>query len=46
MIYEERGNTPTGEIVPLESLPLDLRQWTVIGERIPDLHTRSKPNIK
>ena len=38
--YGERGSIPTGEIAPLDSLPLDLRQWTVIGERIPDLQPR------
>ena len=30
------GNVPTGEIAPVENTPFDLRQWTVIGDRIPD----------
>ena len=38
--YGERGSIPTGEIEPLEGTPLDLRQWTVIGDRIPDLQPR------
>ena len=29
-------NVPTGEIAPVDSTPLDLRQWTVIGDRLPD----------
>ena len=36
----DRGGMPTGEIAPLDSTPLDLRQWTVIGDRIPDLQPR------
>ena len=35
-----RGGTPTGEIAPLEGTPYDLRQWTVISERIPDSLSR------
>ena len=30
------GNVPTGEIASVEDTPYDLRQWTVIGDRIPD----------
>ena len=29
------GNIPTGEIASVEDTPYDLRQWTVIGDRIP-----------
>jgi len=29
-------NLPTGEIAPLDGTPYDLRQWTVIGDRIPN----------
>jgi aldose 1-epimerase len=29
-------NIPTGEIVPVENTPYDLRQWTVFGDRMPD----------
>jgi aldose 1-epimerase len=34
--YGERGSIPTGEIAPLEGTPYDVRQWTVIGDRIPN----------
>ena len=30
------GNVPTGEIAPVENTSFDLRQWTVIGDQIPD----------
>ena len=34
--YAENSNIPTGEIAPVEGTPYDLRQWTVIGDRIND----------
>jgi len=33
----DEENIPTGEIRPVENTPFDLRQWTVIGERLTDL---------
>ena len=30
-------NIPTGEIAPVEGTPFDLRQWTVIADRLSDL---------
>ena len=30
-------NIPTGEIASVEDTPYDLRQWTVLGDRIPSL---------
>jgi len=33
----DEGNIPTGEIRPVENTPFDLRQWTVIGDRLADL---------
>ena len=32
----DNDNIPTGEIAPVEGTPYDLRQWTVIGDRIPN----------
>ena len=29
-------NIPTGEIAPVDGTPFDLRQWTVLGDRIPE----------
>ena len=29
------GNIPTGEIAPVDDTPFDLRQWTVLGDRVP-----------
>ena len=31
------GNIPTGEIAPVEDTPFDLRQWTLISDRLADL---------
>ena len=31
------GNIPTGEIRPVDNTPFDLRQWTIIGDRLSDL---------
>jgi len=32
----DNDNIPTGEIIKVEDTPYDLRQWTTIGDRIPD----------
>ena len=31
------GNIPTGEIAPVERTPFDLRQWTLISDRLTEL---------
>jgi aldose 1-epimerase len=31
------GLIPTGEIAPVEGTPYDLRQWTLISDRLPDI---------
>jgi len=33
----DEGNIPTGEIRPVDNTPFDLRQWTVIRDRLTDL---------
>jgi len=33
----DEGNIPTGDITPVEGTPFDLRQWTVIRDRLTDL---------
>ena len=33
----DNENIPTGEITPVEGSPYDLRQWTVINDRLTDL---------
>jgi len=33
----DEENIPTGEIAPVEGTPFDLRQWTVISDRLTDL---------
>jgi len=35
--YGDDRNIPTGEIAPVDDTPFDLRQWTVIGDRLADL---------
>jgi aldose 1-epimerase len=38
--YVDNKNIPTGEFAPVESTPYDLREWTVIGDRLTDLPAR------
>jgi len=33
----DNGNIPTGEILSVDDTPFDLRQWTVIGDRLSEL---------
>ena len=33
----DNENIPTGEIAPVEGTPFDLRQWTIISDRLTDL---------
>jgi len=39
------GNIPTGEIASVDGTPYDLRQWTVINDRLTDLPTGYDDNF-